>query len=414
MSKKYKNGNEMSQGAGIPGPERLKGGRGVPAGFTGGLIRARSGTGIRSIHFWIIAGLFIVFSYIYYGILPSFHDIYVIIFFYPLIYAAIVYRVRGVIISGLVFLGILLPQALIFAHAPVSLVRTLIFTVFAFLVSGLGATLLNYLEHQVEAYQEILALNEELNGYIEQLKKTQQQLIQAAKLSSIGQLSAAVAHELNNPLAGVLVYTKLMKDKLARDSFEKEQIQNNLEKVEAAIDHCTGIIRGLLDFARQSEPLLRPVTISRAIDKAMSLAGHQAKMKRIEVGREESATLPLVVADFNQLVQVIINLMVNAVQAMKEGCRLDIRTSEEDGWVKISVHDTGCGIPSENMDKLFTPFFTTRDEVKGVGLGLAVSYGIIERHGGRIEVESEVGKGSTFTIVLPAFKEEALPEKSTG
>jgi two-component system NtrC family sensor kinase len=387
---------------------------GSPTGFTGRLLQAKARTGIRSPHLWIITTLFIVFSYIYYGVLTSFHDVYVIIFFYPLIYAAIIYRVRGVVISGLVFLGILLPQALLFAQDPLSLMRTLIFALFAFLISGLGATLLNYLEHQVEAYQEILSLNDELNNYIERLQKTQQQLIQAAKLSSIGQLSAAVAHELNNPLAGILVYTKLLKDKLAKDSFDKEQMQKSLVKIESAIDYCTGIIRGLLDFARQSEPLLRPVTISRAIDKAMSLVGHQAKMKRIEVVREDSATLPLVVADFNQLVQVIINLVVNAVQAMNEGCLLTIRTSEEEGWVRISVRDTGCGIPAENMDKLFTPFFTTKDEVKGVGLGLAVSYGIVERHGGRIEVQSEVGKGSTFTVVLPAHKEEAKPESSKG
>ncbi|HUT68012.1 MAG TPA: ATP-binding protein [Dehalococcoidales bacterium] len=396
----------------IPDIERLPVKEGSLAGVTGRLLQAKARTVFRGPHFWIIAGLFIVFSYVYYGVLTSFQDVYVIIFFYPLIYAAIVYRVRGVVISGLVFLGILLPQALIFAQDPLSLMRTLIFALFAFLVSGLGATLLNYLEHQVEAYQEILSLNSELNSYIERLQKTQQQLIQAAKLSSIGQLSAAVAHELNNPLAGVLVYTRLMKDKLAKDSFDKEQMQKSLVKIESAIDYCTGIIRGLLDFARQSEPLLRPVTISRAIDKAMSLVGHQAKMKRIEVVREDSEAMPLVMADFNQLVQVFINLVVNAVQAMNEGYTLTIRASQEDGWVRISVQDTGCGIPRENMDRLFTPFFTTKDEVKGVGLGLAVSYGIIERHGGRIEVESEVNKGSTFTIVLPAYKEEAPPKTS--
>jgi len=396
----------------IPDIERLPVKEGSLAGVTGRLLQAKARTVFRGPHFWIIAGLFIVFSYVYYGVLTSFQDVYVIIFFYPLIYAAIVYRVRGVVISGLVFLGILLPQALIFAQDPLSLMRTLIFALFAFLVSGLGATLLNYLEHQVEAYQEILSLNSELNSYIERLQKTQQQLIQAAKLSSIGQLSAAVAHELNNPLAGVLVYTRLMKDKLAKDSFDKEQMQKSLIKIESAIDYCTGIIRGLLDFARQSEPLLRPVTISRAIDKAMSLVGHQAKMKRIEVVREDSEAMPLVMADFNQLVQVFINLVVNAVQAMNEGYTLTIRASQEDGWVRISVQDTGCGIPRENMDRLFTPFFTTKDEVKGVGLGLAVSYGIIERHGGRIEVESEVNKGSTFTIVLPAYKEEAPPKTS--
>jgi signal transduction histidine kinase len=381
-------------------------------GVTRRLLEAKAPGGFRSPHAWIIAGIFIAFTYIYYGVLKSYQDIYVIIFFYPMISAAIVYRMRGVLVSGIAFLGIILPQALLYGHDLLSLMRTLIFALFAFLISGLGATLLNYIEHQVEAYQEIVSLNEELNKYIERLQKTQQQLIQAAKLSSIGELSAGVAHELNNPLAGVLVYTRLIKDKLAKDSFNKEQLISSLTKIESAIEYCTGIIRGLLDFARQSPPLLRPVTVGRAIDKAMSLAGHQAKMKRIEVVREETPALPLVVADFNQLVQVLINLVVNGIDAMPEGCRMTIGTSGENGWVRISVRDAGCGITPENMEKLFTPFFTTKEEVKGVGLGLAVSYGIIERHGGRIEVQSEVGKGSTFTIVLPAYRGEQA-RKST-
>jgi signal transduction histidine kinase len=379
-------------------------------GITLRLLRAKAKTGIRNPHFWIIACLFIVFSYIYYYVLKSYQDIYVVIFFYPLIYAAIVYRMRGVIVSGIVFLGILLPQTLILTQDPVSLTRALLFALFAYLVAALGAVLLNYLEHHLEAYREILSLNEELNGYIERLQKTQQQLIQAAKLSSIGQLSAAVAHELNNPLAGVLIYTKLMKEKLAKGTIDKEKLQSNLLKIESAIEYCSGIIHGLLDFARQSEPLLRPVTVGRAIDKAMSLVGHQAKMKTIEIIREVAPSLSLVVADFNQLVQVFINLVLNAIQAMNEGGKLTISASQDSDWVKVSVRDTGSGIPPENRDKLFTPFFTTKDEVKGVGLGLAVSYGIIERHGGRIEVQSEVNKGSTFTVVLPAYKGETPPK----
>jgi len=172
------------------------------------------------------------------------------------------------------------------------------------------------------------------------------------------------------------------------------------------VDYCTSIIHGLLDFARQSPPLLRPVTVGRAIDKAVSLVGHQAKTRRIDIVVNDSSSLPLVVADFNQLVQVFVNLTVNAVQAMDDGCKLIIDTSNNDNdWVRIGFRDTGCGISKENMEKLFTPFFTTREEVKGVGLGLAVSHGIIERHGGTIEVESEIGKGSTFTVVLPAHKE---------
>ncbi|OGO07591.1 MAG: hypothetical protein A2Y92_05550 [Chloroflexi bacterium RBG_13_57_8] len=376
-------------------------------------MQPRSRKGIRTPHIWIILGLFGVFTYVYYGVLNAYHDIYVVIFFYPFIYAAFVYRMRGVIIAGVLFLAALLPYTLILNYDAFSLLRTLLFAAFVFLVSGLGATLLNFVEHQMESNREILLLNNELNDSIERLEQTQQQLIQAAKLSSIGQLSAGVAHELNNPMAGILVYTRLMKEKLARDNCDKEQLKSILEKIESAIDYSTGIIRGLLDFARQSEPLLRPVTVSRAIDKAMSLVGHQARAKRIEVIREEAPVLPLVVADFNQLVQVFINLIVNAVQAMSEGGRLTMRAGEENGRVRIIVSDNGRGIPRENMEKLFTPFFTTREDEKGVGLGLAVSYGIIEKHGGRIEVKSEIGKGSTFTIFLPAYREEA-PEASTG
>ena len=375
------------------------------------LLQAKATTGFRSPQFWIITGVFAVFTYIYYGVLAAFHDIYVILFFYPLIYAAVVYRLRGVIISGLVFLGILLPHAFLFSYDTPSLIRSLIFALFAFLVSGLWATLLNYLEREVRAYEEILSLNEELNHYITRLQNTQQQLIQAAKLGALGQLAASVAHELNNPLAGVLVYTKLLQEKLSHDFFDKDQARASLTKIETAINHCSSIIRGLLDFARQSAPLLRPVTISRAIDKAISLVEHQAKLKRIEIDREEVSSLPLVVADFNQLVQVFVNLVVNAFQAMNEGGKLTIRSAQdEDGWLTVSFQDTGCGISAENMEKLFTPFFTTKEEVKGVGLGLAVSYGIIERHGGRIEVRSEEGKGSTFIIFLPACQEEPQME----
>lgn len=369
------------------------------------LLKAKETFGIRSRHFWIIIALFVVFAYIYYDILASYHDIYIILFFYPLLYAAIVFRLRGVIFSGLVFLAILLPHALVSLYDPVALARALLFALFAFLISSLCATLLNHVEHQMEAYDHISSLNEELKASLEQLKSTQQQLIQVAKLGAIGELAASVAHELNNPLAGVLVYTKLLAKKIQVESLNKSEALANLAEIESAVNHCSDIIRGLMDFARQSPPLMRPITISRSIDKTLSLVGHQAKMKKIEIIREESPSLPLVIGDFNQLLQVFINLMVNAIQAMPEGGRLTISSrADEEGWVKVSFRDTGCGISAENMGKLFTPFFTTKEDVKGVGLGLAVSHGIIERHGGRIEVESREGEGSTFTIYLPSYK----------
>lgn len=376
---------------------------GVPAGFAKWLLEARRELVFRSPHAWIIAVLFGLFAYMYYSVLTSSYDICIILFYFPMYYAAIVFRRKGVVITGIIFLGLVLGHVVFFTQEPVAVLRTVIFAAFALIISGFIATFLNYLEHQIEAFQEIISLNVRLNDYIERVQRAQQQLIQAAKLSSIGQLAAAVAHELNNPLAGVLVYTKLMKEKLGKETVDREQLQKNLDKVETAIDYCTGIIRGLLDFARQTEPHLVPVTVHRAVDKAMALVGHQAKMKRIEVVRSDQEALPLVRADFNQIVQVVVNLIVNAIQAMTEECDLSIRTYEEEGSVKISVRDSGCGISEEHMDKLFTPFFTTREEVKGVGLGLAVSYGIIERHGGTIEVDSREGEGSVFRVVLPAL-----------
>jgi two-component system NtrC family sensor kinase len=156
---------------------------------------------------------------------------------------------------------------------------------------------------------------------------------------------------------------------------------------------------------RLIEWLLRAkVTTSSVIDQVMLLVGHQAEMNKVQVIREEAPSLPPVMADFGQLQQVLVNLVVNAVQAMPGGGKLTIHSSlDNNGWVQVAVEDAGHGIAPEHMDKLFMPFFTTKEQEKGVGLGLAVSYGIIERHGGKIEVKSEVGKGSTFTVRLPAY-----------
>jgi len=372
------------------------------------LVKAKATNDLKSPHFWVIVFMLAAFIYFTYVIFPVFYDVYVIFLFPPLIYAAIVYRLRGAIVSSIAFVGILVPHALPLSLEPYTLVRSFVFLAFPFLVSGLVATSLNYFERQMEAYQEIMALNETLNSYIERLGKTQKQLIQVEKMNALGQLSAAIAHEVNNPLAGVLVYTQLLKKKLTSDSFNKEETIDTLSKMETALSHSAKLVRSLLDFARQSTPTLKPISINSVIDQVIALVGHQAELKKVKVIRDEAPALPLVKGDFSQLEQVFINLAVNAIQAMSDGGELTIHMAlSNDGFVKVSIQDTGCGIPPENMDKLFTPFFSTKEEVKGVGLGLAVSYGIVERHGGKIEVQSQVGKGSTFTVHLPAYKEEA-------
>jgi len=374
------------------------------------LLKAKAETGLRHPHIWVILGLTALLTYIYYAVLTAFHDVYVLLFFYPLIYAAIVYRLRGIMVGGLVFLGILLPYAVSISYDPYLLVRLLIFALFTFIIGSLGASLFDYLERQLDAYKEISSLNEELNSYIKRLESTQKQLVQSEKLNAIGQLAAAVAHELNNPLSGVLTYSKLLAKKVSHDSFDKEEALSDLSKMESAVSHCTRIVRCLIDFARQSEPVLQPVAMKGVIDQVMYLVSHKAELKGVKVVTEDISPEPPVMADFGQLQQVFVNLVVNAIEATPEGGRITIRSSLDDsGWVRVSVQDTGCGISRDNMEKLFTPFFTTKGLEKGVGLGLAVSYGIIERHGGRIEVQSEVGKGSTFSVYLPVCKQEMQP-----
>ena len=241
---------------------------------------------------------------------------------------------------------------------------------------------------------------------LRQLKTTQNGLIQAEKLTSLGQLAASIAHEVNNPLSGVLVYTQLLAKKIAGDKFSKETALNYLSKMESELTRSTRLIRNLLDFARQSPPSLRSVSINDVVDRALDLAAHSAELQNIEVMKEFSPSLPNIMADFDQLQQVCTNLIINAVQAMPEGGRLTLHTSTSDNWLKIEVRDTGCGISQENLRKLFTPFFTTKGKGKGVGLGLAVAHGIIQRHQGRIEVQSKEGEGTTFTIYLPVRHEK--------
>ena len=241
---------------------------------------------------------------------------------------------------------------------------------------------------------------------LHQLKTTQNELIQAEKLTSLGQLAASIAHEVNNPLSGVLVYTQLLSKKISSDKFSKETSLNYLSKMESELTRSTRLIRSLLDFARQSPPSLRSVSVNDVVDKALELASNSAELQNIEVTKEFSPSLPKIMADFDQLQQVCTNLILNAVQAMPQGGKLNLRTSTLDSFVKIEVQDTGCGISEENMRKLFTPFFTTKVKGKGVGLGLAVAHGIIQRHQGRIEVQSKEGAGTTFTIYLPIYHEK--------
>jgi len=275
----------------------------------------------------------------------------------------------------------------------------------------LTATLINRSEKEEKGRAELSAAYQELGEYDQRLRENQEQLIQAEKLTSLGQMAASIAHEVNNPLAGVLVYTQLLSKKIAGDNMPKEIALDYLSKMDSELTRSTRLIRNLLDFARQSPPTLKEVDLNDVVNRALDLAAHSAELQNIRVVKELTPSLPRLMADFSQLQQVCTNLILNAIQAMPEGGRLTLHTSANSSQVKIEVQDTGCGISPENMRKLFTPFFTTKEKGKGVGLGLAVTHGIIQRHQGRIEVQSKEGEGTIFTIYLPLYHKENHEEK---
>lgn len=242
---------------------------------------------------------------------------------------------------------------------------------------------------------------QELSESHQKLKESQESLIQAEKLTSLGQLAASVAHEVNNPLSGILMYTQLLIKKLTNDSMPKQTALEYLSKMESEIIRAAKIVFNLLDFARQSPPSFQEVNINEIVNRSMELASHTAKLQHVQVVRNLDRATPMAMGDPDQLQQVFTNLILNAIQAMPDGGTVTLHTAVDGSQIKVEVQDTGHGISPENMRRLFTPFFTTKREVKGVGLGLAVAYGIVQRHKGSIEVQSKEREGSTFTVLLP-------------
>ncbi len=247
-------------------------------------------------------------------------------------------------------------------------------------------------------YKETRKRLHELEQANRMLVETQNQLIRSEKLASIGQLTASVAHELNNPLGIILGYTQIALQDIDPD----HPVADYLRTIERQTLRCKRIIGNLLGFARQSEPKAELADVRSIVEEALNVIAHELARSRIEVVREFAEGVPPIWVDVGQVQQVFFNIIQNAVHAMPDGGRLTIRVEERAGCVAIAFSDTGIGIPPENLGRIFDPFFTTKEQGKGTGLGLSVSYGIVTQHGGKIEVESQVGVGATFTVLLPA------------
>ena len=253
---------------------------------------------------------------------------------------------------------------------------------------------------------EIGMLAQSFNEMTQKLSEAQRQVYQSQKLAAVGQLAAGVAHEINNPLTGVLSYSSFLLKRAA----DTPEFREDLEVIVRETQRCRGIVKGLLDFARQSPPEKRASDINEIVERAIRIVHTQLATPQVELQKHLGADLPMVPADANQIQQVIVNLLLNATDAIGEAggtIALTTAVSTQGGAtpapapaVAITVSDTGCGIPAANLPRIFDPFFSTKGP-KGTGLGLAVAWGIIEKHNGRIEVESATGKGTTFRVLLP-------------
>jgi len=239
-----------------------------------------------------------------------------------------------------------------------------------------------------------------------EMSDMQSQLLRSAKLASMGELVAGVAHEINNPLTGILMFASLS----SKTPDLPQQVKDNLDLIVSETGRCAKIVRGLLEFARESFPEKKQDSVNRIIEHTLTLVSQQIILQDVDIQCHCGDSLPDLEVDADQLQQVFFNMFINAGQAMPNGGTLIISTQwiDKDKEIKIVVEDTGTGISQENLDKVFDPFFSTKSQ-KGFGLGLSVSYGIIKNHGGRVDVKSREGEGTRFSIYFPV-DDELLPE----
>jgi two-component system NtrC family sensor kinase len=227
--------------------------------------------------------------------------------------------------------------------------------------------------------------------------------MQSDKLAAVGQLAAGVMHEINNPLATISACVAAIEGKL-RDGSPAAPVEEYLAIIEKEVDRCSRIVDGLLDFSRPKGKSKGPVQLDTLVEQTLFLLKHHQRFRRLSVHRDLDPATPPALGNGEQLIQVLMALLLNAVDAMEQGGKLDVRigrSRSRSDEVFVEVEDTGVGIPRDEQSKIFEPFYTTKPPGRGTGLGLSICYGIVEEHRGRIEVESTPGMGSVFRVYLP-------------
>jgi len=274
---------------------------------------------------------------------------------------------------------------------------------------GLLAASFNTMSDQLlDARREITGWTHTLEERVEQktaeLRRAHDQMLKVERMVSIGKLAAVVAHEVNNPLAGILTYAKLLRKWTANGITTEEKRKEAcdcLDLIASESKRCGDLVKNLLTFSRTSPINLEKTSLNAIVERCVKLVAHKAEVQSVVLISDTAADLPAVLCDGAQVEQVLLALIMNALDAMPRGGNLWVSSRMVGSEVELQVRDDGTGIPPELMNKIFEPFITTKEVGKGVGLGLAVAKGVVERHGGRIEVESELGVGTTFLVYLP-------------
>ena len=280
-------------------------------------------------------------------------------------------------------------------------------TIFFRQIWKIHTQVLNDRKKLVDAHKKMIFLNENLEKRVEertlklekeaaQRAELEKNMVQAEKLSAIGELSSGVAHEINNPLGIILGYCQL----LLRGEKDEQKIKD-LKIIEKHVKHSKSIVQDLLNFSRSSKPQKKLFSINSVIEELTNYVKTHSSFENIEIIKYFSDDIPEVCVDYEKIKQVFFNLIMNANHAMNQKGKIVIKTGIKNDYIKIDIEDTGEGIKEENLSRIFDPFFTTKPTGKGTGLGLSVSYGIIKNHGGDIKVSSSSEKGSVFTILLP-------------
>ena len=253
--------------------------------------------------------------------------------------------------------------------------------------------------------QEFFSLFRAFNRMIHELEHHQEQLLQSGKIAAVGTLTAGIAHELNNPINNIVLTAEALKEDFS--TLGQGEVQDLIHDILVQSQRASEIVRNLLDFSRSEQPVSEPVNIVQILRDTLKLVQNQVVLSGVEVERDLPSDLPIIHGNPKTLQQIFLNLFINAIQAMRDGGTLAVRARTENGghWLKVEVADTGTGIDPEDLPHIFEPFYTTKEVGRGTGLGLSVSYSIAQKHGGHIEVKSQKGAGSTFTVVLPVDEE---------